>query len=337
MDRQVVTRCQSNPFTMIKLLPAGLPLGITIAGMIIGWYFPQWREIEVFLLFFITPPLLLLFIVLRNPRQRWLPLLFCLLVFSAVRISLRLNPDLPQDHLAHYIHQGRVLLEGVLYRQPEVNEEFTRIYIQSRWVRLPGEKTRVQGRIGAQGRVRVQGRAEMIINSSRPDLHIGDILLMEARLKAPRNYGNPGEYNRAAQSFLKKIYVKGSINEGHFFRIGVEKGYRVQRWLQGLRARLDRFLQAEKVCAGLQGCYCCVNIFRRGVAFRGKDYAGPALQVKAKLKVCPVKVLYLDSQGTVPEVYCKGFAVCSYFYNAFCVFCQPVPFPNAVNRLAIEL
>jgi competence protein ComEC len=77
-------------------------------------------------------------------------------------------------------------------------------------------------------------------------LRVGDILLAEARLKMPRRFGNPGEIDGKARSFLKAVYVRGSVQDvHHVFRLGVAKGYRFERTVQGIRSRLSAFFDRE--------------------------------------------------------------------------------------------
>ncbi len=222
------------------IAPSGLPLFVYMSGMFLGWNYPQWREGFLYGLFFFVPPALVVFILLNSPRQRCLPLLACLLLIAALRTSLCLNPDLPQEHLVSYVTGEKVLLEGVLYRPPVVYDNFTQLYFKAKYVRSScGTKS-------VNKDSSVAGRAELFVNERRPDLQVGDRLLVEARLKKPRNYGNPGEFDRKSRFFLNRIYVRGSIKAGHLFLLGGDKRYRFQRWIQRVRRRLGEFLTNEE-------------------------------------------------------------------------------------------
>jgi competence protein ComEC len=94
--------------------------------------------------------------------------------------------------------------------------------------------------------VEVRGRADLWVSGRVPDLRAGDILLVEARLKVPRPFGNPGEMDRRAKSFLEGVHVRGSVRDAQrLFRLSVAKGYRFERAVQDVRARLSAFLDRE--------------------------------------------------------------------------------------------
>jgi competence protein ComEC len=163
-----------------------------------------------------------------------IPLLLCLFLLASYRTSLGVNPTFPPDHLVHHASGQPVLLEGVLCQQPTVYATFTRLALQARRVR------------SSEGVVEVRGRADLWVSERALDLQIGDILLVEARLKIPRPFGNPGEKDRKAVSFLEGVDVRGSVRDArHFYRLGVAEGYRLERTVQAVRARLSTFLDRE--------------------------------------------------------------------------------------------
>jgi competence protein ComEC len=94
--------------------------------------------------------------------------------------------------------------------------------------------------------VEVRGRADLWVSERVPELWVGDILLVEAHLKIPRLLGNPGETDRKAKSFLEGVHVRGSVRDGgRVFRLGVARGYRLERAVQRVRANLSAFLDRE--------------------------------------------------------------------------------------------
>ncbi|MGW8320689.1 MAG: ComEC/Rec2 family competence protein, partial [Thermodesulfobacteriota bacterium] len=172
-----------------------------------------------------VPPALAFFLGCRRPLWRLLPLLMCLVLLSALRTSLRLKPAFSPDHLVHHASGQPLLLEGVLVRQPEVRDAFTRLVFEARTLRTTG------------GVVGTQGRADLWVSGRTLDLRVGDILLAEVRLKIPRPFGNPGEVDRRARCFLEGTYVSGSVRDGgHLFRLGVAEGYRFERLVQEVRS-----------------------------------------------------------------------------------------------------
>ena len=107
--------------------PAGLPLLVYVAGSLLGWHCPEWRNLFLTTVLFCVPPALILFLACRQPHWKLLPLLPCLALLAALRVSLRLEPAFSPDHLVHHATGQPLLLEGVLVRQPEVRAAFTRL------------------------------------------------------------------------------------------------------------------------------------------------------------------------------------------------------------------
>lgn len=217
------------------ILPAGLPLLAYVAGALTGWTFPEWRDVFGWALLFCVPPALVAFLASGRPLWKSIPLLVCLLLLAALRTSLGLRPVLPRDHLVHQASGEPLRIEGVLYREPEIHAAFTRLAFEARALRSP------------EGATTAQGRAHLWVSGSAPDLRVGDILLVEARLRPPRGFGNPGEIDRRARAFLEGVHVKGSIQDARYlFRLGVAEGYGLERFVQRIRSHLAAFFEREK-------------------------------------------------------------------------------------------
>jgi competence protein ComEC len=98
----------------------------------------------------------------------------------------------------------------------------------------------------AGGSTRTEGRVDLWVPDRVPGLRAGDVLLAEARLRIPRGFGNPGEIDREARSFLRGVYVWGSVrNPRNLVRLEVAEGYRFERLVQEVRSRLAGFFERE--------------------------------------------------------------------------------------------
>jgi len=215
--------------------PVCYPLFALIAGSLLGWYSPSSRTL--FFWGFLLSSLFssVLCVVVRNALLRVLPFLAAFLFLAAMRTSVRLHPEFPPHHLIHQAHGRPLRLEGIVRGTPMHADD---------WCRVPFEAQRLRS---SERSRHVTGRVDLFLNGDVPNLKAGDILLLEARLRRIRNLGNPGEFNRAARSFLKRVYVKGSVADpGHLLRVGQAPGYGFQRWIQGVRLRLASFLDREK-------------------------------------------------------------------------------------------
>ena len=216
------------------ICPAGLPLLAYMAGVLLGWHLAEWRDVFCVALASCVPPALVLRLASERALVKIIPLLLCLFLLASHRTSLGVNPTFPPDHLVYHASGQPVLLEGVLFQQPTVYAAVTRLPFQARRVRT------------SEGVVEVRGRADLWVSERLPDLWVGDILLVEARLKIPRPFGNPGETDRKAMSFLEGVHVRGSVRDARrFYRLGVAEGYRLERTVQAVRARLSAFLDRE--------------------------------------------------------------------------------------------
>ncbi len=217
------------------ICPAGPPLVAYAAGSLLGYCLPEWRDLFRLGLLLLLPPALASFLGCRRSLPRILPLLLCVTLLGGLRTGLRLRPMLPPGHLLHRVTAKPLLLEAVLIRAPEFRAAYTRLMVQARTVR------------SSEGAVPVQGRAELWVSGRAAELRVGDVLAVEVQLKIPRNYGNPGEIDRRARSLLQGIYVRGSVRDArHICRLGVARGYRLERWLQDVRTRLTAFFEEAR-------------------------------------------------------------------------------------------
>ncbi len=213
--------------------PIGLPLLTVVSGMMLGWHFPQAKNCFFLGLGVGTTAALILFCLSRRLVWRILPMLVPILFLSALRTGVRLCPEFPLNHLVHQATGRAVLLEGILYDQPRVYRTFTC---------LPFEATRLRSPQGCREAV---GRADLFLAAEARDLRVGDVLLVEASIRKPREMGNPGEADNKRRSFLNRVYVKGTIRDReHIVRVGVAKGYGPQRRIEEVRARLAQFLNS---------------------------------------------------------------------------------------------
>jgi competence protein ComEC len=115
-----------------------------------------------------------------------------------------------------------------------VHPTFSRLAIEARTVR------RTDGSSGTEGRV------DLWVPDRVRGLRPGDILLAEARVSIPRGFGNPGETDRRARSFLQGVYLRGSVRDPrHLVRLGVAEGYRFERRVEEVRSRVAAFFERE--------------------------------------------------------------------------------------------
>ncbi len=166
-------------------------------------------------------------------------LLACIFLASVSSVKIRLNPRLPKDHIVHLPKGTPTLLEGTLYRDPLFDETHTKLFLRTSLVRGPGPPKRVQGDL------------ELFLPERLEHLREGDIVVVEARLRDPRTYGNPGESDLVKRRFLKRIYVQGTVAEAfRLIHLGNAKHFGIRSLVAAVRDHTRAFLrQVHDPCA----------------------------------------------------------------------------------------
>ena len=180
-----------------------------------------------------TVPLLVA--VLRRSRPE--PLVACPLFFAlgALFILPVVRPQIPPNHVMNLISSNGdarpapVRMEGTLYRPPEGRRHTTRLYVEARGIFRDGAWMEATGRI----LLYVDGPVE--------GLGSGDTVRFLARLRVPRNFGNPGGFDRVWWLKRKGILVSGYVGKGLIARIGGDGPGFAQR----LGERTKRFIDSS--------------------------------------------------------------------------------------------
>ncbi|NOS36388.1 MAG: DNA internalization-related competence protein ComEC/Rec2, partial [Deltaproteobacteria bacterium] len=177
----------------------------------------KWRYTTLFLL----PPVLLLGITLLHASH-------------ARQVS--------GNHISRYLARERgplgIRVEGSLYRSPERSRERTRLFVEA-------ERIFVK-----EGEIDVSGRVMVTVDSPDVTLSYGDTVRFLSRLKAPRNRGNPGEFDYAGYLAGRGIYVTGFVESERWVVRLSEGGWRFWRGVEQIRGVVRRFLDSERLHNG---------------------------------------------------------------------------------------
>ena len=119
------------------ICPACSPLVAYTVGSLLGRCRPEWQDGYWAGCLFSVPLALAVFLLGRRSCWKVVPLLLCMVPLGALRVSLRLRPSFPPDHLVHYASGRPLLLEGVLTREPEVRGACSRLILDVHAVRSP--------------------------------------------------------------------------------------------------------------------------------------------------------------------------------------------------------
>ncbi|MEW6439365.1 MAG: DNA internalization-related competence protein ComEC/Rec2 [bacterium] len=203
-----------------------------VGGALFGWFFPQAREALWVCLAVFGLLALAAVVALGRPLPRAALLVCAVFALSAFRTSVRIDPVFPADHLTRLASGKPVLLEGVLWDEPVLGADSTQLPFRATFLRR-------EGGVGS-----VQGKADLYVPGVLPELRIGDVLIVEARLQRIRNLGNPGEFDKVKRSHLRGVYVRGSVKEpARVLTVGRAGGYGTLGAIQDVRLRLRAFFK----------------------------------------------------------------------------------------------
>lgn len=216
-----------------KLLerPLLLPLSAVIAGITCGGLFT----------FFLTENLLaplvavtFLAIFLRNRFLFFLSLAILLFVWGTLSIKPFICPDLQLNHIARLFSDAPLIVEGIIDGRPEATESGSRIYL------------RVEQVISDMRPNPATGRLLVFIGEGRTQFLTGDRVRFSSRIRQPRNYGLPGEFDYTRYLAYRNVYATAFVRHADdliLIREGVDD--RIAHAIDALAARIGRFIDAS--------------------------------------------------------------------------------------------
>jgi competence protein ComEC len=208
--------------------PFLFPLVSMIAGLttatLTGWFVPS----------FICFPLLLaaLCTIFITSRISFL-LTISLLLFCTANLSLKpfLLPEHPRTDISNCNPEESTVIEGVIDSRPEPTETGWRITLQ------------VEHIINNIGKIDAVGRLLLSIRNGRPELITGDRVRFSSRIKKPRNYGLPGEFDIERYMAFRNISAMAFIlNSEDIILIGDSGQYCFPRQVDLIAKHLAEFI-----------------------------------------------------------------------------------------------
>jgi competence protein ComEC len=149
-----------------------------------------------------------------------LPPFFLLGVLFILPIA---RPDFPPDHVLNSIGKGAgplgVRVEGVVSSVPEVRGDNVRLYVDA--VRAESDREdRLEDSPTPGGTFQaVTGRILLTVEGIEAGLKKGDRIVFIARLKEPRNFGNPGGFDYEWWLKRKGVFLTGYVKQGLLVKI----------------------------------------------------------------------------------------------------------------------
>ncbi|MEI8354613.1 MAG: DNA internalization-related competence protein ComEC/Rec2 [Deltaproteobacteria bacterium] len=208
--------------------PLFLPLLATVVGVLLA---------DLFLYFV---PDLLLYLSLAAT----LPFLFLkrrALFFAALSLfffswgNLSLKPFLLQGSSTQTVLQmltdDPVTVEGVIESRPETSEKGSRLYLRAE--RVYREKSYAI----------VTGRILLFVAEGKGELYTGDRIRFISRIKAPRNFGLPGEFDYVRYLAYRHVYCTAFVKSSKDLLLMRKRAdYSLQNIVDALAADFGRFI-----------------------------------------------------------------------------------------------
>lgn len=158
-------------------------------------------------------------------------LILAFLSAGYVRHHRLLHPGFGPDHLRVIAGDGApVHLEGRLYREPERLTDRSRWYFQAESIWRP---------TGAQ---RAEGNVLITVGRERGHWRYGDRLRLWLRLRAPRNPGNPGEFDYEGFLARRRIYLTAYLQSDQGVELLGREAHGFWSRIGRLRGRIRDFL-----------------------------------------------------------------------------------------------
>lgn len=172
-----------------------------LSGLILGYYIsiPQ-----VILLSSILVSLFLFIITITIKKQR-LSLILSIIIFNLLGILFLnscLSPHLPSNHIVNYVAEEKMVLEGILYKPPELSLNKTRLYLLM-------DKIVETDKI-----IPLNGYLLLTVKEKLKYFNYGDKVRFSARIRYPRNFNNPGGFDYHTYLALKGILVTAYLKDG---------------------------------------------------------------------------------------------------------------------------
>ncbi|HEX2770388.1 MAG TPA: DNA internalization-related competence protein ComEC/Rec2 [Geobacteraceae bacterium] len=208
--------------------PLFFPLFSMIAGLYAGLLFSR----------FVPPPLFIPLLLLAVCAVFWksrtpLQISLSLLLFCAANVSLKpfIDPDFSPAHIARSCCDEPVVIEGVLDSRPESSEHGCRLLLRAERIFADKAYKEVTGRL--------------LLSVKKGDAHFvtGDRVRFASRLRRPRNYGLPGEYDVERHLAFRNIFVTAFVKSSdEIIFIGVSGEFALQRRVDAIATHLGEFI-----------------------------------------------------------------------------------------------
>lgn len=159
------------------------------------------------------------------------PVIFCIFI-GYVCIQPWLGVGLPSHHISRFIDQGRWKMEGTVADVPQWDGRRLQFVLAAAALSREGQQHAVSGKVKVSTR------------SRPPQLQRGDVVTLSGRLRAIRNFANPGGFDYARYLLLRGIRVRTYARKGSLKVLAFAKTKHWTAWLDSQRQDLARQMDA---------------------------------------------------------------------------------------------
>jgi competence protein ComEC len=174
----------------------------------------------------------LLWLVCRRRRCGPLLLLTFFWTLGVVFYHLALTPPQDPGHIRWFLGDQPLTVEGTVLTVSSRADERTLIDLEAH-------------RVGAEGILApVRGRVRLFLDEDAPGLRPGEVIRFRSKLRAPRAFGTPGEYDYPRQLARQQIFVVTSLKlDREIVTFGAAPGHGSVLPIEGWRRRLARSIE----------------------------------------------------------------------------------------------
>jgi competence protein ComEC len=209
--------------------PLLIPLFSMIAGLSVGLLTGRFAPPLL-----CAPLLLLAFCAVLIKHRVPFLITVSLLLFCAANLSLKpfFLPDLSPARIASNCSDVPVLLEGVIDSRPEIEEHGYRLFLKTE-------------KIFSDYHVKcVEGRLLLSVKEGKIDFLTGDRIRFSAKIRRPRNYGLPGEFDVERYLAFRNVFATAFVkNSDEIISIGNSGEFSMQRQVDAIAQHLGKFIE----------------------------------------------------------------------------------------------
>lgn len=156
-----------------------------IAGIVLGraFHFPVWSS-EAILIFCVAALIVTYF--KNNVVLRWAAGLMLALTVGVLRITPIAFPELPENHITHWIDKGKMTVEGTIERPPVIQVDGAGIFVLSveKLILSENEYTTAVGKL------------QIRVTQDIPQLEVGERIRLTTSLRHVTSFRTPGAFDR---------------------------------------------------------------------------------------------------------------------------------------------